>query len=87
MSKRLLKAFSIISLILCVILVLIIILNRVVMPIPTIENTTMLTLTVDNIERVNSAATYIGIKEHDGELIVYNNLGSISNSELYQYGH
>ena len=55
MSKRLLKAFSIISLILCVILVLIIILNRVVMPIPTIENTTMLTLTVDNIERVNSA--------------------------------
>ena len=41
----------------------------------------MLTLTVDNIERVNSAATYIGIKEHDGELIVYNNL--VSNSVAF----
>lgn len=78
MSKKVFKICSIISLILCIMVTLVIIVFATTSPVPTIENTTEQTITVEYVKRVTSVGSFIGVKEYSYELVVWHDL--VSNS-------
>ncbi|MDE7454414.1 MAG: hypothetical protein K2M64_01140 [Clostridia bacterium] len=79
MSKKVLLVLSIIALVLCIMCILITVFC--IPQVPTLENTTVYTFTVEYVKKVNSVATHIGVKENDYELAVFNEL--VSNWEVF----
>lgn len=76
MSKKVLMILSIIFLLLCIMVTLILIFLPISSPNPAIENTTEQTFTVEYVKKVNSVASYIGVKETNYELVVFHALVS-----------